>query len=305
VTDSSGVPLAGVSLRVFDPLYRPDSGTAPLAIVRNAVDSLVSDTGGYVRLHLNGPGKFVVEGMSAGGTLFFDTLAVADTQSASVYTFRTRTAKACKGKIRLASGMRIDSGRVFIRGTRHTVKLDTAGNYDLGLLPTDVGRMGLGLRFASRPVAVRQAVPSGGDSSKKAYTCREVPKDSAAKLVAPAFQSKVESADTVKPDTNTVNPALKSCDSLVKGSVISVVGPAEAVGPARSDSVPDAYLVLSGELKSNTVQGTRTIEPVVVPLMQCVPNAGTENTTFDLQLQSTSVSSDILVKDVVEKCLVK
>lgn len=306
VTDSAGAPLVGVSLRIFDPLYRPDSALTPAALVRNSADSLVSDTGGYVRLHLTVPGKFVVEGLDAAKTLFFDTLAVADTQSASVYTFRARVAKSCKGKVKLASGMRIDSGRVFIRGTGHSVKVDTAGNYDLGILPIDVGRMGLGMRFTSRPVAVRQAVPTGTDTSKQQYTCRDVPKDSAAKLSTPALQTTPAAiADTAKLDTGTVNPALKACDSLVKGSIISVVGQPEGIGVTKSDSVPDALLVLSGEQTANTVQGMRIIEPVVVPLNQCVPTAGSENTTYDLQLQSTPVSSDILVKDVAEKCLVK
>ena len=77
VTDSNGTPLAGVSLRMFDPSYRPDSALAAMDVVRNTAESLVSDTGGYVRLHLVTAGKFVVEGLDAGKTLFFDTLAVS------------------------------------------------------------------------------------------------------------------------------------------------------------------------------------------------------------------------------------
>lgn len=305
VTDSTGAPMAGISLRIFDPLYRPDSARSPDAWVRNTAESLVSDTGGYVRLYLKAKGKYVVEGLAAGTTVFFDTLAVADTQSASVYTFRARTVKAYSGKIKLASGMRIDSGRVFVRGTGHSAQVDTAGNYDLGLLPSDVGRMAVGVRFASRPVSVRQAVPSG-DGAKPVYTCRDVPVDSAAKLSTPASPVPGTIQDSIRLDTGTVNPALQSCDSLVKGSVISVVSPtARFNDTVKADTVSDPLLVLSGQEKAITMLGTRTMEPVVVSLSQCVPEAGSEHTTYELQLQSTSVSNDILVRDVAEKCLVK
>ena len=35
VTDSLGAPLRGVSLRLFDPAFRPDSGLAPADVVAN------------------------------------------------------------------------------------------------------------------------------------------------------------------------------------------------------------------------------------------------------------------------------
>jgi len=105
VTDSAGKPLAGVTLGLFDPAYRPDLGPAPEAVVANKPESLVSDTGGYVRLSLKAAGKYVVEGVSQGKTLFFDTLAVPDLQRSAIYTFRARAQFAFRGKVRLTSGL--------------------------------------------------------------------------------------------------------------------------------------------------------------------------------------------------------
>jgi hypothetical protein len=302
VTDSLGAPLRGVSLRLFDPAFRPDSGLAPADVVANNPDSLVSDTGGYVRLSLKAAGKFVVEGTEAGKTLFFDTLAVADPKQSAIYTFRARAARAFQGKVMLASGMRVDSGKVFIRGTGRTAKVAADGSYDLGLLPADAIRMALGVRFVSKPVAVRQAVPTpSADTSKRpTYTCKDVPPDSAAKLTSPA--TAMDPA-AVRLDTGTVSPALKSCDSLIKGSVINVAPPAGSVGPTAAEA--SNLLVLSGPATTSTVTGMKTVEPVVVPLAQCVPTAGTENTTYAVQLQSSGAAGNLLVGDVAEKCLAK
>ncbi len=305
VTDSAGVPLIGVHLKLFDPNFRPDSGQTPVSVVKSLAASLVSDSAGYVNLDLIAAGKFVVEGSAGGVILFYDTLAVAELGKPVLTTFRTRSVKAFQGKARLVSGMRIDSGWVFIRGTDKAVKVDTAGYYDLGLLPADVGRMAVGMRFASKPVSVRQAMPASTDTAKHEYVCKDAPADSAAKLARPGAVNAAQFDTASKLDTGTVSPALKACDSLAKGSVITVSSqPAGATG-MKADSVPAALLVLSGEQKVPSVQGTRTVDAVVVPLALCVPNAGSENTTYELLLQSTTLSSDILVKDVAAKCLEK
>src|SRR4051812_8741343 len=101
VTDSLGRPLRGVVLRLFDPAYRPDLGTAPVAVATTPPESLVTDTGGYARITLKAAGKFVVEGMQQDKTLFFDTLAVADLKQSAIYTFRARASLTFRGKVKL------------------------------------------------------------------------------------------------------------------------------------------------------------------------------------------------------------
>jgi hypothetical protein len=255
---------------------------------------LISDSSGYVSIDLKAPGKYVIEGRSAGQTLFYDTLAVTDLKTAAPFTYRARALSAFKGKLRLASGMRVDSGSVFIRGTRCVAKLDDSGGYDLGSLPADVGRMAVGVRFSSSPTSVQQVTLS----PQSVYTCKEVPKDSAARIAAPVPHPLIGAQDMAKPaplDTGVVNPALKSCDSLPKGSVISVVSTTPGVSTKDSSSV----LVVNRE--NTSLLGT--VNPVVVPYAECVPSLGVEKTSFDVTVLPASAGSDLYVKDVADKCL--
>jgi hypothetical protein len=310
VVDGNGFPLKEVSLRLYLPGYRPDSGAAAPSLLASGAKAMTSDDSGYVTVQLAAAGKFVVEGVSAGQTVFFDTLAVPQTTSASLFTFRTRSVRAFKGKVKLASGMRVDSGVVFIRGTGRSAKVDAAGGYDLGVLPEDAGRMAVGLRFASSPIAVLQVTEATGgpvttDTTKPFYTCKDLPKDSAAKVSSP-FAATV-SADSLKPsmmsklDTAKVSSALHSCDTLAKGSVINVVSP--SAGTKANAGVP--LLVVQDAVAVSNITGTYRSDAVVVPYAECVPTAGHESTSFDLQLQASAAGSDILIKDVAEKCLVK
>jgi hypothetical protein len=293
-----------VTLRLYLPGYRPDSGHAPDSLVRNA-KGLLSDSAGLVTIRLKAAGKFVVEGLLAGQTVLYDTLAVPDTLTSTLFTFRTRTVRSFKGKVKLASGMRIDSGAVFLRGTSRWVKLGAAGDYDLGSLPEDVGRMALGLRFTSSPTSVQEVtetlLPGSADTGMTTFTCKDVPKDSAARISAtPATAPTTEVGMLTKLDTSKVNSALKSCDTLPKGSVINVVS-AGAFGNKDSAGVP--LLVVKAAMPVVAVNGTHLAAAVVVPYATCVPSAGQEKTSFDVQVQASGTVSDILVKDVADKCL--
>ena len=304
VTDSAGRPLAGVSLAFFDPAYRPDLGQSPEAVVANRADSLVSDTGGYVRLTLKAAGKFVVEGVSQGKTLFFDTLAVPDLQHAAIYPFRARASLAFKGKVKLTSGLRIDSGRVFIRGTGRMARVDSAGGYDLGLLPADAERMALGVRFVSSPVSVLRASPAplsvvdtlGGSR----YACKELTGDSAAKAANPMVLSpQVEPA--TKLDTALVNPALQSCGPLQAGTVINITNVKSPTGSTTPSSQGASLLVLKGPDSTNYTS-PKVLAPVVAPVAQCVPALGTETTSYALDVEAGADSNDIVVEDLAKSC---
>jgi hypothetical protein len=304
VLDSAGRPLRGVALAFFDPAYRPDLGQPPAAVVANPPESLVSDTGGYVRLRLKAAGKFVVEGISGGKTLFFDTLVVDDPRRAGIYPFRARPSRAFQGRVKLASGLRIDSGRVFLRGTGRAAKVDAGGAYDLGLLPADAERMALGVRFVSSPIKVLRAVPempasSVTDSVKSpAYACKALTTDSAAKTMAPAA-SGVQTGSTSL-DTSGLATALKSCGQLEGGSVIEVT-PTRTTGVPVTQAPGTPLLVLQGS-DSTGYTSPKVLAPVVVPLGQCVPDLGKESTAYALDVQDGAASTDILVGDLSQAC---
>jgi hypothetical protein len=304
VTDSAGRPMAGVSLAFFDPAYRPDLGQPPEAVVANRADSLVSDTGGYVRLTLKAAGKFVVEGVAHGKTLFFDTLAVPDLQHAAIYPFRARASLAFKGKVKLTSGLRIDSGRVFIRGTGRMARVDTAGGYDLGLLPADAERMALGVRFVSSPVSVLRASPAPlsivDTLGESRYACKVLTGDSATKAATPVVVNP-QTETPAKLDTALVNPALQSCGPLQAGTVINITTTKSPSGGSTPAAQGTSLLVLKGPDSTNYTS-PKVLAPVVAPVSQCVPALGTESTSYALNVEGGGASNDIVVEDLAKSC---
>src|SRR6185312_12457736 len=94
---------------------------------------------------------------AAGGDLFYDTLAVADSQGRADYTFRSQPPRNFQGTVRLASGLRVDSGVIFVRGTGKWARLAASGAYDLGSLPAEVALMSVGLRYSATPQQFRVA----------------------------------------------------------------------------------------------------------------------------------------------------
>lgn len=298
VTDGQGAALAGVALRLFDPGYRPDLGLEPADLVNNAPGTLVSDAQGKVRLSLKAAGKFVVEGSAGGKILFFDTLAVADPAQEASFTFRARATSAFQGKVRLASGMRIDSGWVFIQGTGRVSKVDPQGAYDLGTLPADVARMGLGVRFRSSPVAVLRAVSASSMNDSAGYACKEVPADSAARVALPA--ATVGADSQARLDSSQVAPALKACGTLERGTVINVASGSPVSNAPASPGVN--LLVLQGA-GTTGYTSPKTMDAVVVPLSQCVPGLGSETTTYSVDLRAAASGNDLVVGDVAQKCI--
>lgn len=303
VTDSLGAPLAGVLLRLYYPDYRPDSGQVAADPVADEYRRMETDERGYAYFNLKAAGKFVVEGISPaqGNTMFFDTLAVSDLRQKAGFTFRVRSAKAFQGKVRLASGMRIDSGRVFIRGTGVVCRVDSAGGYDLGLLPVDIERMAIGARLTSSPVAVLKAMPiknsQGTDTlTKSGYACTALSADSAGKVVQPA-RSGTQPDAVSRLDTAHVDSALKSCGPLQPGSVINYTGASAPV--VSMDGAPSVNLLVIKAADTTNYTSPKTLEPVVVPLSQCVAAPGKETTVFDVDV----VGNDLAVGDVAQSCL--
>lgn len=319
VTDEAGSPLAGVTLYLYDPAYRPDLGQARRSQLTDTAPIPVTDSLGYASLDLSAPGKFVVEGVSAGITLFFDTLATPILDKATLFTFRIRASAEYHGKVSLVSGMRIDSGSVFIRGTSRTAKLDAAGNYDLGSLPWDAGRMGLGVRYVSSPTTVQVSkqvslidsltVPSTGIPAD-AYACAEVAAKEATAVIldpqprAPGAETGILAKDMA--DSTKLGRALNACDTLTRGGVVNVVSRDSSVKEWQTrDSTAVAVLVLAGETSVSSFNGTKMMPATVIPYAGCVPAAGRETTSFEVKVQTTAAMSDILIGDVAAACLEK
>jgi hypothetical protein len=312
VVDAEGKPLANVGLFLFHPDFRPDTGKAQASVLVDTAKPPITDSLGYVSLSLKGPGKFVVEGVSAGRTLFFDTLAVPDINAATPFTFRVRATAAFAGKVKLASSMHIDSGMVFIRGTSRAARIDAAGNYNLGLLPADVARMAVGLRYTASPTLVQESrqVEGGPVSVTPVYNCRDVPGDSADRIVKTSVKDPSYSGtDSVQTrsnaDSSKLNSALTACDSLPTGSVVNVVSRSAPAATQTPDTTAVPVLVLVDEKQISSVFGKTTIPAQVISYADCVPLAGHETTSYDLQLQPAGAGSDLLIKDVAAKCLEK
>jgi hypothetical protein len=318
VTDANGSPIAGVRLYLYDPAYRPDLGQARNSQLTDTAPIPVTDSLGYASLDLAAPGKFVVEGVSNGITLFFDTLAAPILKQATPFTFRTRPPAVYRGKVTLVSGMRIDAGSVFIRGTSRTAKLDAAGNYDLGELPSDAGRMGLGVRYVSSPTSVQESKQAAwGDTGKvgpvgipPSYTCKDVVgKESTASILArPVNASGPDSGILTKEmvDSTKLGRALDACDTLPRGGVINVVSQDSVVKAGqRRDSTAVPMLVLEAETSVVSFSGTKLVPATVIPYAGCVPAAGLETTSYDVKVRTTALKSDILIGDVAAACLDK
>jgi hypothetical protein len=319
VVDASGNPLPGVTVSLHRPDFHPDS-SAEVDLVLDSVKAPVTDSDGYVKFNLIQPGAYVVEASRGDAVLLFDTLVVADVKALAAFTFIARPGRDVEGHVRLASGLQVASGSIFIRGTSRRSALDPAGGYDLGTLPSDVALMSIGLTY--RAIAVEARVAEQKDTArgspvtttppKPAFVCREVAVDSAARLgSASGLASKDSfgnptfiSPDTVKLDTARVNAVSRSCDSLPGGTVIAVRTPAPGWEmKATKDSVTTNLIVVD-PANGYALPASGTLPPAkLVPLNGCVANPGTVSTTYEVRLQSTTSGADLHVGDVADQCL--
>lgn len=333
IFDASHKPLAGVKLIALPVEFRPDSNQnvdmfnqiVPLVTSQKTV---VSDAKGWAGFTLRSSGTFLIEGSINGTPLFFDTLKITDNPVSQTLNFTASPLGNFAGNIKLASGMHIDSGLVFIRGTQRFVRVNVSGAYTLGSLPTTVEHMGLGIRYAASPTAVLQVVQTfipnnsvkdstkipvvlvKADSLKVVYTCNDVAKDSAVKIIQVLPVTQVVSAG--KPisagsassplDSTKVNAALKSCDSLAPGSIVNIKPPDPELGilASKVDSVGGVFVVTSKTLDSNyQVISYNTSQHYT----QCLEKPGTEKTSFNISLAPSAMGNDMVVGDIGTTCL--
>ena len=324
VADPAGNGIPGVDLFLHTPGYRGDS-SAPEDLLLDTVKVPRSDSLGYARFNLLRPGRYVVEARLAGAALFFDTIAVADVKSLSAYTFLRRPSVPAKGAVRLESGLRVASGTVFVRGTGRFARLDSAGGYDLGLLPGDVGRLAIGLSYRAVVQEARIAeqqkpdtsVPANVNGAVPSYTCREASVDSAARFASrdrgtgqiqldTLITGGFVAGDTAKLDTARLSALERSCDSLAAGTVIAVKSQVEVPisNPARPDSSTTSYITVRGGAREGDIASSRNgTTPELVPLNGCVATPGLVTTSYEVNLIPTSTGGDLYVGDVADKCL--
>ena len=313
--DAEGRPLAGVVLRLHMPGFRPDSGVQEcglLAPLREGgkLGTLRTDASGQVRFRLAGAGIYVVEGFRNDTVLFWDSLQTDNPSVGLTPVFRMGPVKVFRGAIRLASGMRVDSGAVFVRGTGAWARLSDSGAYDLGVLPEDIASMAVGLRYSAAPVGFRIAEQGKPPDSlvfpvtgtpKPVFACREISEDSAKRIAAVsalrATEGPAAASDTVKLDSARVRAASRACDSLEAGTQVNVKVPN---ADTLKDSVTVTYVVVSADSmpKDTFAPGN------MVPQRGCLTEPGKDVISYDLAFEP-GPDGGIVVSDVSEACLNK
>lgn len=313
VFDAGGAPAEGVTLAVHSEGFRPDSGDKEDPILE-ATNGMRSDFRGYVHFRLKEPGNYVIEVMGGQNTLSFDTLKVADLTGHLIKTIRLGDyPTSFRGKLSLESGLKFDSGFVFVRGTGHVGKIDTGGRYSLGTLPGGALAMGIGVRYHASPRRARVVELKFTDTSKvlpllnlsQSYRCRDLSKDSLASLSSSvAWRSDPANLIGLAADTNNTKAALRSCDSLAKGTLVSLRLPVKVErGVSPRDSVEVPYLVVKDTLSRNA-QDTLVLKAPVLVRASCVEGSTGTITSFGLRPESFSGNDqDYIVDDVRDSCI--
>jgi hypothetical protein len=158
VVNASGTPAQGVEVTVLPANARGDSlGENPLV---NPNTPLVTDSNGYIYVILKSPGVYVAEGRRADTALFIDSLRTQQGTASTVgfsngQVFVVEPSLRAIGKIRMLSGFRADSGRVFLRGTKLQSPVGMDGSYDLAWLPLSAETMTITVVYSSKPSATR------------------------------------------------------------------------------------------------------------------------------------------------------
>src|SRR5690606_29545570 len=156
VVDESQNPIAGVTLSVMDMRSRTDSlASSPLL---RPDKPIVTDQDGIASFYLKDGGDFIASGRRGDSVIFIDTIrAPRDPGSGTLLpgfgnqVFTREPPVRGNGRVRLLSGQRADSGRVYVLGTSLLAVLDTAGGYDLSWVPAATERMKVAVVYAADP----------------------------------------------------------------------------------------------------------------------------------------------------------
>lgn len=156
--DGDGVPQAGVTVLALPADWIP---TGPAAAAESSwpTASVTATTSeeGWARLPFAEAGDYRVEVLGPdGASLGFAGLSVTDTGRSDTLRLSRQPSRNLQGTLVLASGLTIDSGKVFLRGTRHAARVDAFGFYDLGALAPPAEAWTLELSYRARPLVIRE-----------------------------------------------------------------------------------------------------------------------------------------------------
>jgi hypothetical protein len=152
VVNGSNQPMANVRIYVRPATATPDSAGADPVVEGSGTP--VTDEKGFVRFTTDREGTFLVEGRRGDTVLFVDTLRSSQDNPQVIVA---RTPVRLRGRIRLLSGYKTDTGLVFVRGTGLSARVKSDGTYDLGWGPADAFQLTVGLRYEAS-AAARAAV---------------------------------------------------------------------------------------------------------------------------------------------------
>ncbi len=230
--DGEGVPQAGVTVLALPADWIP---SAPAAVAEaswpaEAVTATTSEQG-WARLAFAATGDYRVEVLGPdGASLGFAGLAVTDTGRSDTLRLSRQPSRNLQGTLVLASGLTIDSGKVFLRGTRHAARVDASGAYDLGALAPPAESWTLELSYRARPLVIREI---DGEST--------VRKDAQPGLLVPATEE-TPCADPAAAEWSDA-PGGARCVEAEAGDLVVVKSDLTAEIPGQTPEHPDQTFV--------------------------------------------------------------
>lgn len=160
VIDASGSPVANVNVTILDLATRADSTLTNPLYEEDA--SLMSDQQGRVHFYLKKNGVYMASGKRGDSVVFIDTLRTRNPASETPAIgglghpeFEVESPVRAHGRIRFHSGLKVDSGRVLLRGTRIVGDVSDSGTYNLGWLPPSSQKTTLTVAYQGRAREVR------------------------------------------------------------------------------------------------------------------------------------------------------
>lgn len=341
LVDSAGHGVQGITVNLIDTGYRPELKKKPISLVVDSSQVLVSDSTGTVSCDLVKGGIFVLTGSINNAVVIFDTVKIANPKGAALLRFALRKTHLYQGKVKLTSGLKVDSGMVFIQGTERFAKVDSLGNYNLGTLPIDAAKMAVGLNYSASPTTEKIIAPAPmvtqlpvdttykpvvvGDTSKKIpsfdttkqfiaspiYTCKDAPKDSS-RVVAPSNGAGIVTSISSPFTTTTLSPTHVNTpvDTGRVNTVLKACGSIPngsvvtlTLGDTSNAKTPQADAPTQQYLvTAPTITSGVEVTNKLVSYSNCIQNPGSDKTTFQLQFLLFESSSDLVVSDLSSQC---
>lgn len=312
VLSPQGAPMASVEVRVHALDAGPEASADPL---KDQDGVLRTDGDGYVHFTVRRAGIYMAEGLRGDSVLLLDTLTVSKSDTT---VFQTAGVQRLRGRLRLYSGYRVDTGLVFVRGSSIAASVNRDGEYDFGYVPAAAAGMAVGAQYDAKPTGqVFVKVADAGSTlvvdARFTLDTTLAPLDGKANLTL--FKAS-ESATNVCLDAGSrlsVEPGISLRGSLANTRDIRV-----AAGYACSDKVGAQVKVeeTSPDGKSNKDRGNfilpdgallqmeyrrahglsaKTLQKIVIPV-SCVTSG--DASTYTTVADQDSSKVDIRVDDI-------